>query len=85
MLSGSCCIGDLDQSSRLVLVDAVYFFGLWKNKFNPSNTANLPFYVDQNTQKQVATMRGHGVYSLGSFSKGDATYIVLPLEVITRD
>jgi serpin B len=36
--------GVLDSLTRLVLANAIYFYGDWLNKFDPNLTAEAPFY-----------------------------------------
>jgi serpin B len=50
--------GDVDASTRLVLVDAVYFAGTWENGFDPSLTAPKPFTLSDGTRVDVPTMGG---------------------------
>ncbi|KAA0201911.1 hypothetical protein HAZT_HAZT004889 [Hyalella azteca] len=38
--------GILDALTRLVLVNAVYFKGLWTKQFDKARTQDLPFYTD---------------------------------------
>ncbi|KAG8541739.1 hypothetical protein GDO81_028338 [Engystomops pustulosus] len=42
----------LDKSTSIILVNAVYFKGQWKKKFNVENTTNAPFYI-----KKVVTFK----------------------------
>jgi serpin B len=45
--------GALDESSRLVVVNAIYFKGAWANRFNTQFTQPLPFHVS--SEKTVTT------------------------------
>ena len=48
--------GDLTPTTRLVLVNAIYFQGNWENAFDPSLTSDQPFHVDAKTQTTVSMM-----------------------------
>ncbi|XP_074098985.1 iris-like isoform X2 [Cotesia typhae] len=71
---------DLDGDTRLVLINAVYFKGNWKQKFDPELTEPMPFHVDENTTKQVPMMFRKGYYNFGHIPEFEATYVELPYE-----
>ncbi|XP_033215196.1 antichymotrypsin-2-like isoform X4 [Belonocnema kinseyi] len=47
---------DLNSDTAMVLVNAVYFKGQWKKKFDAKNTEERPFHIDHKTVKNVSTM-----------------------------
>lgn len=49
-------LDQIDPLSRMILLNAIYFNGIWKSKFDKSGTKNLPFYLSDGTQKEVPTM-----------------------------
>ena len=60
----------VDQIGRdhvMFLINAVYFKGQWKNRFDPANTKNEDFHLANGTKKQVPMMgrAGSYVYRLG--------------------
>jgi serpin B len=46
----------LDSTTRLVLVNAIYFKGAWANEFDPSLTSQGPFLTEPDVQVQVPMM-----------------------------
>ncbi|XP_027724948.1 serpin B10-like [Vombatus ursinus] len=46
----------IDSMTRLVLVNAIYFKGKWKEQFKPKDTIEKPFRVNQTTTKPVKMM-----------------------------
>ena len=71
---------DLDGLTALVLVNAVYFKGQWKNKFNAKRTMNIPFHVNENTVQNVPTMNREGRYVHGELSNLNAQFIEIPYQ-----
>jgi len=50
-------IDTIDPALRMILLNAVYFNGIWKNKFGERDTHNYPFYLADGTPKDVPTMK----------------------------
>lgn len=49
----------VDASTRLVLVNAVYFNGGWKSRFDPQATHPAPFHLEEGKDVDVPTMTAH--------------------------
>lgn len=67
---------DINNATRLVLANALYFQGNWKYPFVESTTKELPFYVTDREVKQVAQM--HQVQKLGYFENEAWQAVALP-------
>ena len=50
-------IDTIDPDLRMILLNAIYFNGIWKNKFGERDTHNYPFYFADGTHKEVPTMK----------------------------
>ena len=48
--------GDIDATTRIALVNAIYFKAIWENQFEPSLTKNLPFTRPDGSKVSVPTM-----------------------------
>ena len=48
--------GTLNPSTRAVLVNAIYFHGMWAQKFNKANTTSQNFYVNKSSTVSVPMM-----------------------------
>jgi serpin B len=48
--------GSLDESTRLVLVNAIYFKGRWAEQFKKEKTRDLPFHVTADRNEEARLM-----------------------------
>ena len=49
--------GTVDDMTRLVLVNAIYFKGDWDKKFNEANTKEMPFILNKVTAHAYSDSR----------------------------
>ncbi|XP_031846473.1 leukocyte elastase inhibitor isoform X3 [Nomia melanderi] len=79
-IDGIVSSSDLTDDTALVLVNAIYFKGKWKNKFDPMLTKEMPFHVNGKTVKQVPTMYKQNNYKYGVLSQMNAKFIEIPYQ-----
>ncbi|XP_058791562.1 leukocyte elastase inhibitor-like isoform X3 [Phymastichus coffea] len=72
--------GDITPVLALVLLNAVYFKGNWKHKFDEKHTENKPFHVDKNTVIEVPTMHIKKKYYYKTVDELNAQCVKLPYE-----
>lgn len=65
--------GALDSSTRMVLVNAIYFKGDWVHKFDTKSTRPEPFWVTPNDSIDVPMMHIKKRFNYGVFEELDAT------------
>jgi len=71
----------LDDGSRMVLINAVYFKGKWESPFNPIRTIKMPFYTDQLTSTEIPFMNQETHYGYANLEDLQAQIIELPYQV----
>ncbi|KAJ8688162.1 hypothetical protein QAD02_023957 [Eretmocerus hayati] len=71
---------DINSSSSLMLLSAVYLQGSWAEKFEKKATRNVPFYVNKEKQILVPTMYMHSSFKTGRHRELDARFLELPYE-----
>ncbi|XP_033345770.1 antichymotrypsin-2-like [Bombus vosnesenskii] len=68
----------VNSMTRLVLVNAIYFKGQWKDKFDPKSTSDMPFHTSKSEVKNVSTMYIQGKYKYGELPDLNAKFVVMP-------
>lgn len=61
--------GEIDDLTRLVLVNAIYFKGLWKSRFQPENTKKRTFNGADGKTYQVPMLAQLSVFRCGMLKK----------------
>jgi serpin B len=73
--------GVLNDLTRLVLVNAVYFKGLWQNKFRASDTVQDLFHLSSTESKEVPMMRQTDDFGYMTSQELDADILEMPYKV----
>ncbi|XP_034555629.1 alpha-1-antitrypsin homolog isoform X2 [Notolabrus celidotus] len=71
-------VKDLDSDTAMVLINYVYFKGLWEKPFNSYNTRMRVFNVDKTTEVQVDMMERTGSHQIYRDRENQTTVVVLP-------
>lgn len=70
--------GDITSDVKLVLTNAVYFKGNWKEPFKKENTSKQPFYLSNKSKAEVDLMHHHTNFKYHQTKQYQ--YIELPYE-----
>lgn len=74
---------DVDPLTRLILINALYFEGMWARPFDPKQTKKENFHLETGETTPVDMMRQIDYFSY--FSTADAEGVWLPFQVGERD
>ncbi|GCB68255.1 glia-derived nexin [Scyliorhinus torazame] len=70
----------LGEATRLVVVNAIFFKGLWKSRFLPENTRNRDFYAADGNVYQVPMMSQKSTFNFGmTLTPTNVKYYILEL------
>jgi serine protease inhibitor len=61
-------IDSIDPDLAMILLNAIYFNGLWKSRFNENGTHELPFTFGDGSSKPVAMMNQESAFEYSSNS-----------------
>lgn len=67
----------LDEDTRVVLVNAIYFKGKWQNEFDKNRTITDKFYTSDNKVVDTEFMRAKDYYNYAKIDELDATALEL--------
>ncbi len=70
--------GMLNEMTRLVITNAIYFKGAWLNRFDEDHTKNAPFYLLDGSQVEVEMMSNS--FNGGALVNDSYTAVRLPYE-----
>ncbi|XP_028659848.1 leukocyte elastase inhibitor-like isoform X1 [Erpetoichthys calabaricus] len=70
--------GTIDDLTRLVLVNAIYFKGNWEKKFQESSTRNEQFRINKNETKEVKMMHQKSKFKFAFIPEMQCQILELP-------
>lgn len=70
--------GSIDSLTKLVLVNAIYFKGNWKNKFPEENTEQKPFKMSKTKSKPVPMMFQRNKFNISYIEELETKVLELP-------
>ncbi|VDO01307.1 unnamed protein product [Rodentolepis nana] len=70
----------IDNSTRLVLANAIYFKGTWEKVFHRDATHDAPFHTLDGKEVTVPMMKDNGVYETYEFNEISATCVKIPFK-----
>jgi serpin B len=68
----------LNSDTRMVLVNAIYFKGMWTHQFDKKDTFKAPFYLNDQDSVTVDFMKVKKHFKYGALPDLDATAIEMP-------
>ncbi|KAM6177332.1 leukocyte elastase inhibitor-like [Erethizon dorsatum] len=72
--------GVLDDTSKLVLVNAIYFKGVWQEKFQKNDTTDVPFRLNKTDTKTVKMMSQKARFPYGYIEDLKCQVLELPYQ-----
>jgi len=69
-------LDNLDPDLAMLLINAIYFNGKWRNQFDKDDTNEQPFYVTVSSPKTVSMM--HQKNNMKAARTGNATIVEIP-------
>ncbi|XP_033988533.1 leukocyte elastase inhibitor-like [Trematomus bernacchii] len=70
--------GVVDNMTRLVLVNAIYFKGKWDKQFKKDSTVDAPFKMNKNDSKSVKMMQEKSTFLITSITEFNCQILEMP-------
>ncbi|KAL3040857.1 hypothetical protein OYC64_011772 [Pagothenia borchgrevinki] len=70
--------GVVDNMTRLVLVNAIYFIGKWDKQFKKDSTVDAPFKMNKNDSKSVKMMQEKSTFLITSITEFNCQILEMP-------
>ncbi|KAF6345616.1 serpin family B member 9 [Rhinolophus ferrumequinum] len=71
-------VNSINEQTRLVLVNAIYFKGRWAEEFDKTRTREMPFQINQKEQRPVQMMIQEAEFNLAYIQEVQAQVLELP-------
>ncbi|XP_027637587.2 leukocyte elastase inhibitor [Falco peregrinus] len=72
--------GSVDNTTRLILVNAIYFKGSWAEKFREADTTDMPFRLNKTERKTVKMMYQKNKFCFGYIPEVKIRVLELPYD-----
>ncbi|KAH6925816.1 hypothetical protein HPB50_010511 [Hyalomma asiaticum] len=72
--------GSVNALTTMILINAIYFKGLWAMQFNPDATRPADFHLDSKSKKEVDMMFRKDSYSMASSKELDVEALEIPYQ-----
>lgn len=59
----------LNDNTKMILINAIHFKGIWKNSFSKADTFTLPFWVNETSATKAEFMYQNSYFSYGQFDE----------------
>nr|AAK61376.1 serine proteinase inhibitor serpin-2 [Rhipicephalus appendiculatus] len=70
--------GSVDDMTTSILVNAIYFKGLWNSQFDPKSTHQSNFLLDKKNKKEIDMMYQKNDYKMGRSEELGVTALEIP-------
>ena len=81
-ISGIITRENINELTSLVLLNAIYFKGEWKSKFDKEDTYEETFHLADGTEKEVPMMHQMGKFKCVGFDSGEIFFRMLEMPYV---
>lgn len=71
----------IEKEARTMLVNTMYFKGIWLDNFNEDRTHPREFYVSRRDSVFVSTLNKDAKFNTGAISEWQASFVEIPYKV----